>query len=275
MTFDDFDLFETPPQQVTPQRVLELLDAQAAELTAVAAPPPGHRPDGQAYRQRRWELDQILIRLGMDPPFPWNALTLWEAEAKAEFPSYAGRRQHIKELADPVREQLKRRIADKATGDLQATIDGTRGVAVDAVADPSAILEELRRVEALVHSDPGAAIGKAKNLVEATAKTVLAACGQPYASANVPMLIATAMAELGLDASMVGGHDRVLGDLMDLLAQVALKVNELRNKAGDGHGQATAVTGLDLRHGRLAVRASLAWCAFVLETLHDQDAHIP
>ena len=83
-----------------------------------------------------------------------------------------------------------------------------------------------------------------------------------YTSAKVPALIATA--ELGLDASPVGGHDRVLTAPMNLLAQVALKVNQLRNKASDGHGQATAVTGLDLRHSRLAVRASLALCAFML-----------
>jgi mRNA-degrading endonuclease toxin of MazEF toxin-antitoxin module len=98
--------------------------------------PRGHRTNGQAYQRRRRELDQILTGLGIDPPFPWDALTLWEAEAKAEFPwDYANRRQHIKALADPVREQRKRRIANNAAGDLQATVDGARAVATDTVAD--------------------------------------------------------------------------------------------------------------------------------------------
>lgn len=172
-----------------------------------------------------------------------------------------------------MREQLRRRIADNAAGALQTTVDGVRALAGDAVPDPSAIREELSRVEALVNSDPGAAIGKAKNLMEATAKTILAVRGHSYAHANVPTLINRAMAELRVDGGAVREHDPVLADLMDLLAKVALKVNQLRNKVGDGHGKATAVTGLDLRHGRLTVRAALAWCAFMLETLHDQDIH--
>lgn len=51
MTFDDPDLFEWP-RDVTPQRALNLLDAQAAELTAAGAPPSGHRPNDRGYKLR-------------------------------------------------------------------------------------------------------------------------------------------------------------------------------------------------------------------------------
>lgn len=273
MNFDHFEPWEIPPGRVTPQRALELLKAQTAELSGAGAPSRDHQPDDRAYKRRRRELDKILARLGIDPPFPWASLTLWEAEAKTEFPrDYAGRRRHLRALADPVREQLSRRISDEAAGDLQTTVADALALATSATLDPSAIREELRRVENLVYTDPGAAIGKAKNLVEATAKAVLAARGRPHARANVPDLVDRAMKELGLDVASATGHEQTVAELMVLLEQVALKVNRLRNKAGDGHGQATAVVGLDLRHGRLAVRASLAWCAFMLETLHDQSA---
>ncbi|MGH3755183.1 MAG: abortive infection family protein [Pseudonocardiaceae bacterium] len=42
------------------------------------------------------------------------------------------------------------------------------------------------------------------------------------------------------------------------------------NSVGDGHGAADLPVGLDLRHGRLAVRSAIAWCGFMLDTLHDQ-----
>jgi hypothetical protein len=51
---------------------------------------------------------------------------------------------------------------------------------------------------------------------------------------------------------------------------MATHVGELRNEAGDGHGPLAPPTGLELRHGRLAARVAVAWCAFVLETLEEQ-----
>src|SRR5439155_6665581 len=46
---------------------------------------------------------------------------------------------------------------------------------------------------------------------------------------------------------------------------VAAAVADLRNRAGDAHALANPPTGLDLRHGRLAVRTAIAWSAFMLD----------
>jgi Abortive infection C-terminus len=255
----------------TPERALELLTLQAAELTAAAAPEKDHRPDNRGYVKRKRELDRTLATLGVTSPFPWPSLTTWVAVSKVDFPeNYRGRRQHIKELGAPVREQLERRIADRAAGDLNATVRGLGTEASSALTDASAIRQELRRIEQLIDADPAAAIGKAKNLIEATAKAVLAERGVAIGrNDNVPTLVGKSMAELGLDTAQAGGHDQIVASTLLHLQELAGNVNRFRNKAGDGHGQVTAVQGLDLRHGRLAARSAIAWCAFVLETLHD------
>lgn len=38
-----------------------------------------------------------------------------------------------------------------------------------------------------------------------------------------------------------------------------------------GHGAAELPQNLNLRHGRLAVRSAIAWCGFMLDTLHDRQ----
>ncbi len=53
---------------------------------------------------------------------------------------------------------------------------------------------------------------------------------------------------------------------------IAVGVNELRNRAGTGHGPAATRTGLSTRHAHLAVNAALTWCQIVLDTLADPDA---
>jgi hypothetical protein len=65
-----------------------------------------------------------------------------------------------------------------------------------APSDFTGIRAEISRLEKAVPDDPGAAIGPAKNLVEATAKAVLAYRGMTADDA-LPTLAAKALEELG------------------------------------------------------------------------------
>jgi hypothetical protein len=68
-----------------------------------------------------------------------------------------------------------------------------------ALADITGIRAEISRLEKALPDDPGAAIGRAKNLVEATAKTVLAHRGVIVNNDDkLPALAARAMEELGI-----------------------------------------------------------------------------
>lgn len=141
-------------------------------------------------------------------------------------------------------------------------------IAAGGLADISSIRTELRRLEKALPDDPGAAIGRAKNLMEATAKAVLHARGRPVGEGDkLPGLAAKAMRELRVHPQDASGDReqvrRMLGRLQGLVQDIA----ELRNDVGDGHATATQPVDLETRHGRLAVWSALGWCSFMLDTL--------
>jgi hypothetical protein len=160
---------------------LDLLEQQASALYAAATPSKiNYQGDERRYRARRRELDAILGQLGIRSPFPWDSLAECLAYGKTEFPqNYGARRADILTRKDRVAELLQRRIDDHAAGDPLAEVARLASAAGELLPDPSAIRVELARIEANIHTDPSAAIGKAKNLIEATAKAVLLDVGKP------------------------------------------------------------------------------------------------
>jgi hypothetical protein len=166
---------------------------------------------------------------------------------------------------------LRGRIADEAAGDVFSSTSGLDADAIAILANPAAVRAELGRIEASLPSDPGTAIGKAKNLIEATAKAVLTDVGHPYSEKDdINKHVHASMQALGIDYKTMVGHDAEIAKVMQRLNGLTIELANLRNRAGDGHGMSTPPAGLQLRHGRLAVRAAIAWCAFMLDSLHDQ-----
>ncbi|GAA1738409.1 abortive infection family protein [Nonomuraea bangladeshensis] len=163
------------------------------------------------------------------------------------------------------------------TGDPMAAIRTLGTIAADVLPDASAIRVELARLERSLDDDPSLAIGKAKNLIEATAKAVLAQKGQPVGTnLNVPTLVKGAMEVLGVHPEQVDAtKSPLVRDILADLRDLALKIGTLRNKVGDGHGSSAAVTGIDARDSRLAVRAAIAWCAYMLDSLSDPPGRQP
>lgn len=172
---------------------------------------------------------------------------------------------------------LRARIADRAAGDVCAAVTGFGAAADDALADIAGIRAELTRIETNLAVDPGAAISAAKNLVESTAKTVLRELGEPWDDkGSITAHVTDTMRALGIDNRSVAEHDRELAKLMSSLAGITTTLANLRNRLGIGHGighgMSAPPVGVDLRHGRLAIRSAIAWCAFVLDTLHDRQS---
>ncbi|WP_083949566.1 abortive infection family protein [Herbidospora yilanensis] len=164
-----------------------------------------------------------------------------------------------------------------ASGDPMAAIRALGAAALDVLLDASAIRVELARLERSLDGDPSLAIGKAKNLIEATAKAVLAQKGQPVGSnQNVPTLVKKAMEVLGVHPDQVDtATSPIVRDILGDLRDIALKIGTLRNKVGDGHGSTSAVTGIAARDSRLAVRAAIAWCAYMLDALSEPGGPLP
>ncbi len=143
--------------------------------------------------------------------------------------------------------------------------------------DVSAIREQLDRVQRAIADDPALAVGSAKELIESTAKVVLAERGLPInEKADLPELVRQAQQALGLHPSSAApGPDsteavkRILGGV----STIAMGLAELRNRGyGTGHGVAGPRVGLRPRHAHLAVNAAFTWCQLMLDTLADQEA---
>jgi hypothetical protein len=142
-----------------------------------------------------------------------------------------------------------------------------------ALADITGIRAEISRLEKALPDDPGAAIGRAKNLVEATAKTVLAHRGVIVNNDDkLPALAARAMEELGIHPRQVPAQPEQVRRLLGRLQGIVQDLAELRNNVGDGHGSATTPQELDSRHGRLAVWSALGWCSYILDTLSSDSS---
>lgn len=141
---------------------------------------------------------------------------------------------------------------------------------IRALPEESAIPMLLGRMWANVNEHPDAAIGAAKELIEATAKHILGQLGEPVADAEkMPSLIARTHDALSVHAKAIDdskpGSDSIKA-VLGSLSKVAAGINELRRDYGSGHGRVTRSRGLSSRHARLAAHAADAWSSFMLET---------
>lgn len=122
-----------------------------------------------------------------------------------------------------------------------------------------AITEPLRGLRsALDEAHDAAAIGSARDLVEAACKIALAHAGQPLTGKpSLPTLFKDAHRAVAAD------RDEPSGDLGRSLAAAVDKLGVLRNKIGAGHGHAAAPMHAR-HHARLAASAATGVAAFIL-----------
>lgn len=146
---------------------------------------------------------------------------------------------------------------------------------LDALRDASGIRDAFRRIELLLDADPAGVVGAVKELIEATAKTVLEHLGETVAKdTDLPALLGRTQDVLGLSASSVSGTVDSSGSIKKVLGGlkgIAIGITELRNAEGSGHGR-TRASNLTMRHARLAVNAGRTWCEIVLDTYGDTAA---
>lgn len=147
---------------------------------------------------------------------------------------------------------------------------------MSSLRNAGGIKDAFQRVELLLEENPAGAVGASKELIEATAKTVLSELNEIVdPKADVPDLIARVQKRLGLHPSQVdqdAGAATASRKILGGVSAIAIGVNELRNKGGgSGHGQLHAPR-LHARHARLALNAARTWCELVLETYADPHA---
>ena len=168
-------------------------------------------------------------------------------------------------------------LVDKETGHITPVGPHFPTGSLADLKDPSAIREQLNRIQRAVIDDPALAVGSAKELIESTAKVVLVERGLVVNDKDdLPALVRAAQEELELHPSSKtpgpDGSDAVK-KILGAVSTIAIGLAELRNRGyGTGHGQASSRIGLRPRHAHLAVNAAFTWCQLILDTLADPDA---
>ncbi|WP_264382870.1 abortive infection family protein [Pseudomonas sp. MM227] len=129
---------------------------------------------------------------------------------------------------------------------------------------------EIERLERAIESDPGLAIGTAKELVESCCKSILTIRGIAFTrTADVGDL--TKLLAKALDLVPDGISDQAKGaenikSILRSLTAIPHHLALLRGLYGSGHGRDGAHRGLEARHARLAVNAAVSFIDFVTET---------
>lgn len=135
--------------------------------------------------------------------------------------------------------------------------------------------EYIDRMSAAVDANPAIAIGAAKELVEATCKTILRAHGKPEdGSPDLPKLVRRTAKELNLLADQVQDAAKGAQAMRRTLSNLATLVDgiaELRNLYGSGHGRDDRWRGVTPRHARLVVGAAATLSTFLIETHVSQE----
>lgn len=140
--------------------------------------------------------------------------------------------------------------------------------------DKSHFQEYIQRIKKSISEDPSLAIGSTKELVEATLKTILSKSNIEFdKNADVPKLLKSVQIALQLvpdevDDSKKGAE--IIKVLLSNLSQVVIKLTELRNSYGTGHGKEIPKKGLSERHARLAVGSGITLSTFLLETFEQR-----
>lgn len=137
------------------------------------------------------------------------------------------------------------------------------------------IEEAFNRIALLIDGDPAGVVAASKELIEATAKTVLQELDVEYTDReDFSALVPRAQQALGLSAGGVDGSIDGSGSIRRILgglASIAQGIDEIRNAEGGGHGRSRS-TRLSARHARLAFNGARTWCEIALETLGDPAA---
>jgi hypothetical protein len=156
----------------------------------------------------------------------------------------------------------------------EVTIAGTRALsgirAAHSTLDADYIQRQVARIESAVESDPGLAIGTAKELVESTLRAILEERRiVADSSADLSKLLRLAGKELRLVPDDVSDSTKAADSIRKVLGSLGVIVQgmaELRNAYGSGHGHAPSKRGLQSRHATLAAGAASALSVFLWQT---------
>lgn len=140
-----------------------------------------------------------------------------------------------------------------------------------AKLDHQNLVSRIHTIESDLETQPGNAIGAAKEMIEAVAKEIIVQSGQEYGpKANPSALVKQALKCLNIAPKDIPEQKRgtdAIRSTLTSLSNIVHQLDELRALYGSGHGRdSTKGKGLEPRHARMAVGAAGTLCLFLVET---------
>lgn len=127
-----------------------------------------------------------------------------------------------------------------------------------------------------IDQKPNVAIGKAKELIESTAKTILDEMNVEYKKdMDFSLLAKKVIKELGLSANEQDEDTeagKIAKQILGNLTGIPKNMAELRNAYGDGHGKTRSFKALPPRYARLAVGTATSIVYFLWDTYQERKA---
>lgn len=159
--------------------------------------------------------------------------------------------------------------------------DGTVLTAAESAAARLGVGEMRRQVDRIRRdhsSDPEAAIGQAKDLIETVCKTVLGTTGESGDAVKFPALVKRTLIHLGIDPTQVAATDAVEArgarQIFGGISNILHGADELRNARGTGHGRSGSPL-IDDALARLAVGAVLPAVVYLIEVFEARTGDAP
>lgn len=160
----------------------------------------------------------------------------------------------------------------KCTDNQNPLIDAQIKQIKDSSFNSEYIQKQIDLMTSLISTAPDSAIGKAKELLESCAKTILDERGIEYKhDIDFTQLLKRANESIGLDAKSHKGPSKppetqIVAKVLGGLSAIADGMDGLRNYYGDGHGKAKDFKSLPERYARFAVGVSVAAVQFMWDT---------
>lgn len=121
--------------------------------------------------------------------------------------------------------------------------------------------------------NPTEAIGKAKELIESCCKTILEKKNEAWdKNWDIGKLTGKTLGVLNLVPDTILGTDKTSENIKAVLVNlrgIPIKLAEIRNLYGSGHGKSASFKGLETRHAKLAVGCSVTFVTFLWDTYEE------
>lgn len=121
--------------------------------------------------------------------------------------------------------------------------------------------------------NPTEAIGKAKELIESCCKTILEEKNEFWSKNwDIGKLTGKTLEVINLVPDKILGIDKTSENIKAVLGNlrsIPIKLAEIRNLYGSGHGKSASFSGLEIRHAKLAVGCSITFVTFLWDTYEE------